>query len=449
MSGHDDGLGAGGDTDPRRRRRALLLQAVVGVASLAAAAAVLLLGLNLRDEDRDGSVQPAFAGASGAAERGAYLARAGNCMGCHTAPGGAQMAGGRRVETPFGSVYAPNLTPDDDTGLGRWTEADFWRALHNGRSRDGHLLAPAFPYPNYTQVTREDAGALFAYLRALPPVRRPAEPHGLRWPYGTQPALAVWRALYFRPGVFEADPARDASWNRGAYLVRGLGHCEACHTSRNALGGSAGQGEFSGGMVPMQRWYAPALASGSPAGTGADPRTGGGADDAGQVAALLRDGVSSHGAVIGPMADVVATSTQHLTDADIAAMAGFLRTLPPLPAATETIEPAAPSVLRMGGALYHDHCERCHGDMGQGAAGAYPPLAGNRSVLLASPVNVVQAIIAGGYPPSTPGNPRPYGMPPFAATLDEGQVAAVATYIRQSFGNRAPAVSAVDVARSR
>ncbi|HEU5437171.1 MAG TPA: cytochrome c, partial [Telluria sp.] len=180
--------------------------------------------------------------------RGAYLARAGDCMACHTARGGAAYAGGRSLQTPFGSIAAPNITPDRDTGIGAWTADDFWRALHNGKSRDGRLLYPAFPYTNYTKVTRPDADALFAFLKTVPAVRQASAGHQLRFPYNTQAALAAWRLLYFKPAVFAADPARSVQWNRGAYLVDGLGHCSACHSSRNAAG--AGDATLGGGLIP-------------------------------------------------------------------------------------------------------------------------------------------------------------------------------------------------------
>ena len=178
---------------------------------------------------------PAAASEATLVARGEYLVRAGSCLGCHTEPGGEPYAGGRAIETPFGIVYGPNLTPDVATGLGAWTGDDFWRALHNGKARDGRLLYPAFPYPNYTRLERADADAMLAYLRSLPPVAKANRPHALDFPFDQAAALAVWRALFFRPGHFEPDPARTASWNRGAYLVETLGHCNACHSQRNAL----------------------------------------------------------------------------------------------------------------------------------------------------------------------------------------------------------------------
>ena len=197
-------------------------------------------------------------------ERGRYLARLGNCMGCHTTRGGPEYAGGRAIDTPFGAVYSPNITADRDTGIGAWSADDFWRALHEGRSRDGRLLAPAFPYPNYTRVARADADALFAYLRTVAPVAQANRPHALQFPFGTQAAMWAWRTLFFRPGVYEPESERSVEWNRGAYLVQGLGHCGACHTPRNALGAARNSQWLAGGMIPVQNWYCLLYTSPSP-----------------------------------------------------------------------------------------------------------------------------------------------------------------------------------------
>jgi len=373
--------------------------------------------------------------------RGEYLARAGDCMACHTAPGGAPYAGGRVIATPFGVVYAPNLTPDADTGLGRWTTAEFWRALHNGRSKDGRLLYPAFPYPNYTRVTREDADAIFAYLQSLPAVAQPARAHALRFPYGTQAALAVWRALFFAPADAAPDPAQTAQWNRGAYLVNGLGHCAACHTPRNALGATRDARAFGGGLIPVQNWYAPALNAASEAGLAGWP-----VED---VVALLRTGVAPHGGVSGPMAEVVFRSTQYLSGEDLRAMAVYLRALPPQERAPAAWSKPPAAALERGAKVYEQRCAECHGDAGQGKPGAFPALAGNRAVVMADPTNVVRAVLQGGYLPATAGNPRPYGMPPFMQVLGDEEVAAVATYIRNAWGNQAPAVATMEVYRTR
>jgi mono/diheme cytochrome c family protein len=375
--------------------------------------------------------------------RGAYLARVGNCMLCHTERGGASYAGGRPVETPFGTVYSSNLTPDAETGLGSWSAAHFRRALHEGISRDGRLLYPVFPYTHTTRVTGADADALFDYLRSLPPMNKPNRQHRLRWPYSTQAALAVWRALYFRPERFVDDPARSRDWNRGAYLVQGLAHCGACHTARNALGGTRDVMDLSGGIIPMQNWYAPSLASASEAGVADWPLE--------DIQRLLATGVSPRGTVLGPMAEVVLHSTQYLDPGDIRAMAVYLKSLPPTPADTDPREVprASGTMLERGGKLYEQHCASCHGDNGKGVNGAYPALAGNRAVTMPVTANLVQVVLNGGFPPATRGHPRPFGMPPFAMTMSDADVAAVLTYVRSSWNNRAAPVTELAVAQQR
>jgi cytochrome c553 len=374
-------------------------------------------------------------------ERGAYLARAGDCAACHTERGGAPYAGGRGIDTPFGTVYASNLTPDPGTGLGRWSADDFWQALHHGRSRDGRLLVPAFPYTATTRVTREDADALFAYLRSLPAVAKPNRAHALRFPFDTQAAIAAWRALFFRPGVFEPDPKQSAAWNRGAYLVTGLGHCAACHAPRNLLGATRDAPALGGGPMPQARWYAPSLAAAAEGGVADWP--------AQDVVALLRDGRTARGTALGPMAEVVFRSTQHLSAEDLAAVATYLKALPASPAASAPARVAHPAVNARGAQLYRDHCASCHGEQGEGAAGVYAPLAGRRTVTMASPANAIRMVIAGGFPPATAGNPRPYGMPPFGQVLGDEDIEAVVSYIRQAWGNAAPAVTLSDVQRAR
>jgi len=418
-------------------RGLMRLAAVVVV--IGALLIALIAWLNVRGEEplvADAATTPASAEQ---VERGAYLARAGNCMGCHTERGGAAFAGGRGVPTPFGTVFAPNLTPDATHGLGQWTAAEFWRALHHGRARDGRLLYPAFPYPNYTRVTRADSDAIFAYLRSLPAVAQPNHPHELQFPFDQQAALAVWRALYFRPATPEADATRSADWNRGAYLVDGLGHCNACHASRNALGATATPLDLAGGLIPVQNWYAPSLAS---------PLEAGVADWAdADVVALLKTGISARGAVMGPMSEVVSGSTQHLSDPDLRAMAAYLKALPQPEVARNVGSPAP--VDGPGAKLYEKHCVQCHGDQGEGVPGAYPALAGSRAVTMTSAANLVHVVLEGGFPPATAGNPRPYGMPPFATVLSNEDVAALLTHLRGSWGNRAAPVSAVDVGRFR
>ena len=377
--------------------------------------------------------RPVARALSADAGRGAYLVAAGDCVACHTVPGDAPFAGGRAIETPFGSIHASNITPDADTGIGAWSKEDFWRALHEGRSRDGRLLYPAFPYPSFTQVSRTDADAMYDYLRTVPAVPRANSPHELRFPYGTQAALKAWRALFFRPAAFEPDASRGAEWNRGAYLARGLGHCDACHASRNLLGAVTHSLDLGGGLIPMQKWYAPPLAS---------------SREPDHVVAFLKGGATPRGTAMGPMAEVVYRSTQHLAPADARAIAVYLAGLPQ-PAPAEEESAPAPATVARGAAVYGEHCAQCHGDRGEGAGSAYPALVRNLSVVTPLPANVVKAILYGGYAPSTAANPRPYGMPPFFGTLSDRDVAAVATYLRVSWGNRASPVSTLEVERYR
>jgi len=373
--------------------------------------------------------------------RGEYLARAGNCTGCHTAPGGAPFAGGRPIRTPFGDVYSTNLTPDPATGIGDWTTADFWRAMHHGRSKDGRLLYPAFPYPSYTYVTREDTDAIFAYLMSLEPVASPRIEPDLRFPYDSRLALRVWRALYFRPAELEPDAERDETWNRGAYLVEGLGHCKACHSPRGRLGGIDPDAAYAGGRLPGAGWEAPPL---NPTGAMTDA-------EAKDLATLLATGISKRTALSGPMADVVFDSLQHLSDEDIDAIVAYVRTLPAAPPAPPSRRTFSPEryreTLARGASIYRERCADCHGANGKGKAYVYPPLAGNRLVTAPEPTNLIRNVMLGGFPPSTHGNPRPHGMPPFAHRLGAADAAAVLTYVRSAWGNAAPPVTAADVER--
>ncbi|MEO9080197.1 MAG: cytochrome c [Rhodanobacter sp.] len=373
--------------------------------------------------------------------RGEYLANVGDCAACHTAQGGVRYAGGRSLSTAFGDVPAPNLTPDPETGLGQWTFNDFWHALHHGTGREGQLLYPVFSYTSFTKVTRADALAIFAYLKSLPPVTRAATPLGLKFPYSVRSSLLAWRTLYFKPGVFQPDPGQSATWNRGAYLVEGLGHCNECHAPRNALGATDKHGQLTGGQIPQMHWYAPDLST----------RRGGGLEgwSTQDIVDLLKRGQSAKGAAFGPMAEVVHNSTQYITDDDLHAMATYLQSLPP------RVPPANTSLLKVatnhaqGGTIYDKQCAQCHGSDGAGIVGIYPPLDGNTSVNEPTGINAIRSVLLGGFPPVTVGNPQPYSMPPFARHLTDEDIAAVVNYIRQSWSNRATGVSAAQVGNLR
>ncbi len=269
----------------------------------------------------------------------------------------------------------------------------------------------------------------------------PDRQNELRFPYSNRSLLYGWRALYFKEGEYRPDAARDAEWNRGAYLVAGLGHCSTCHTAINALGGSSDEKAFAGGLIPMQNWYAPSLTLNKEAGLGEWPLQ--------DIVALLKDGNSPKGAVYGPMAEVVHNSLQYLTDPDIKAMAIYLKTLPESAApskraATYAMQPA-PNVMGLGRVIYRMNCAGCHGPGGRGELPAYPPLAQNHSIEMESAVNAIRMVLNGGYPPQTTGNHRPYGMPPFAQIMNDEDIAAVVTYIRMSWGNRGRPVTAAEV----
>jgi mono/diheme cytochrome c family protein len=423
--------------------RRLLARTAMAIVVIVAMLSALVVWRNFRDEapidDRTG----AFSFTAEQVERGEYLARAGNCVACHTMRGGAPYAGGLGVATPFGTIYSSNITPDAKTGIGTWNAGHFWRAMHNGRSKEGRLLYPAFPYPSYTQITREDSDAIFAYLMSLPAVAQLRPAHALRFPYDSQLALAVWRALFFEPGTFEPESRQSAEWNRGAYLVRGPGHCVACHSRRNVFGAVSESMELSGGVVPMTGWYAPSLLS---------EREAGVADwDSEHVVAFLATGVSPNGSAMGPMAEVVFRSTQYLTRDDLRAMAVFLKTLPQAESAPVPAQPRG-AVLPSpdaGRTIYERECADCHGKDGKGAAGAYPALAGNRAVMMNVPANVIRVVLSGGYLPATRGNPRPFGMPPFAHVLNDADIAAVVSYVRGAWGNDAAPVTQLQVSRYR
>ncbi|BBB99070.1 MULTISPECIES: c-type cytochrome [Bradyrhizobium] len=370
--------------------------------------------------------------------KGEYLARAGDCIACHTAREGMTFAGGLPMKTPFGTLYTSNITPDPQTGIGTWTSDQFYQMMHNGRFPDGGLVYPAMPFASYTKVTREDSDAIYAYLRTVPPVRQLNKPHDLTFPFNNRSLILGWRTLFFREGEFKPDPTKSAEWNRGNYLVEGLGHCGMCHTPINALGGSKQSQAFEGGLISMQNWYAPSLTS--------NKETGLGDWTIEEIVDYLRKGVSAKGAVYGPMAEVVYNSLQYLNDDDARAMAVYLKGLaqggPPEKASTSLPSAESSLLLSFGKSIYDRDCASCHGAVGQGMPPDYPPLAGNQSIQMVSAVNPIRMVLNGGYPPGTSGNPMPHGMPPFAQKLSDDEVAAVVTYIRTAWGNRGEPVSA-------
>jgi mono/diheme cytochrome c family protein len=431
---------------PRRASASLVCRALtVGLVATGGAALLHALDAPLIAAAHAADTTPATAAHGGNTDtrpdivkRGEYLARAGDCIACHTAPRGKLFAGGLAMETPFGTLYSPNITPDAQYGIGAWSEEAFFKMMRTGRKPDGTLIYPAMPIAQYTKVTREDSNAIFAFLRTVEPVREPNRKHTLRFPFNQRDLLYGWRTLYFREGEFQPDPTRSVEWNRGAYLVEGLGHCTMCHTRINMLGGSSPREQFAGGLIPVQNWYAPSLTS--------DKDGGLGDWSIEDIVDLLQAGISKRGAVYGPMAEVTYHSLQYLTDEDIRAIAVYLKSLPDVQGRKSG--PSAPtntSVFALGKQIYADKCALCHGANGEGQLPHYPPLAGNQSIEMDSAVNPIRIVLNGGFPPGTMRNPQPYGMPPFGQELNDTEAAAVVTFIRTAWGNHGLPVTAREV----
>lgn len=363
--------------------------------------------------------------------RGRYLTRLGDCQACHTQAGHEPFSGGRAIETPFGVIYTPNITPDPATGIGAWSADDFYKAMHEGIGKNGEYLYPAFPFPSYTRLGRADVDAIRAYLRTVEPVRRHNRPDNLRWPYSWRSVMRIWRHLYFEPGAYEPDPNRSDAWNRGAYLIKGLAHCGACHTTRNRWGAKKQKLALAGSNLPIDGWLAPNITPSPHGGIGDWP--------AGALKRFLTTGRSERGDALGPMRDVVQSSLQYIRPDDLDAMLVYLRSVPPLdtarparvrPASAESKQPLP------GELLYHKHCSGCHGDDGRAKHEYYPDLRDNPVVLRNNPTNLVLVILRGGFQAATRDNPYPYSMPPFGFKLKDAQVAAIANYVRRNWSRR-------------
>jgi mono/diheme cytochrome c family protein len=369
--------------------------------------------------------------------KGAQLAAIGNCQVCHTAEGGRSFAGGRPIGTPVGTFYGTNITPDPDTGIGRWSEQAFVRALREGIDRDGRHLYPAFPYEYYTRLSDEDIHALYAYIATREPVRAQNRPHDLRAPFNMRALLGTWKALYFERGAFRPDPGRDAQWNRGAYLVNGLGHCGACHTPRGFLGAEKKDERFSGGVA--EGWHGPALDARSPAPM---PWT------AEQLFKYLRTGLDdAHAIAAGPMEPVV-RNLARAPEEDVRAMAAYLEALAGPPSAERRKKAdaalaqakAASRANGSGAEIYAGTCAACHDRGREAGSGGALPLALGTAVTIPTSSNLLRITLEGIAPPEgEPGR----AMPGFADALTDGQVKDLAAYIRSEFG-RAAAWTDVD-----
>jgi mono/diheme cytochrome c family protein len=374
-------------------------------------------------------------------ERGRYLARAGDCEACHTDDKGKPFAGGRPVPTPFGTIYATNITPDRETGIGQWSDAQFWNAMHDGIRPGGQHLYPAFPYPWFTRLSGEDVLAIRAYLETVQPVHQENKVPGLPWYLDWRGSVAVWNALFFKDGTYVPDPGKSAQWNRGAYLVEGLGHCGACHSPKNVLGSVKKADRFQGGTG--EGWFATSLTK--------NAREGLGAWSAKDIVEYLKTGANDRARAMGPMAEVVRHSTMHLSDDDLYAIAAYLKDMPgddgTKPAQTTASNDTG--ALGRGKLLYADQCAACHMADGSGVPGVFPPIKGNTGLHAHDPQSLARLVLEGAHSARTPEKPEGFAMPGFADKLSDAEVADLLTYIRASFGNRASSVTANQVADVR
>jgi mono/diheme cytochrome c family protein len=371
-------------------------------------------------------------------EKGRYLTTVADCVACHTVPNvGKPFAGGRPIETPFGVITASNITPDADTGIGAWNDEQFDNAVRKGVRPDGSRLYPAMPYPAYTKMTRDDVRAIRAYLATVEPVHQPVKSNTLPFPFNIRAAMRVWDALYFTDGEFQPDSRQPPAWNRGAYLVQGPGHCTACHTPKTLLGGDKTGDNLRG--FNLQGWFAPDI-------TG-DVKQGLGQWSEADITLYLKTGHNKFTAATGPMSEEIVNSTSQYSDSDLGAMATYLKSLsgqqdapPPQPAS---------AVMTAGQAIYRDQCSACHGLDGKGVAMLFPSLAQSSLAHASDPTSAIHLVLRGGRSVATKAEPTAPGMPSFDWQLNDDQVAAVLTYIRNAWQIAAAPVSAETVGKAR
>jgi mono/diheme cytochrome c family protein len=382
--------------------------------------------------------------------RGATLAAIGNCNVCHTKEGGAPYTGGRRIATPFGDIYSTNITPDSETGIGRWTEAAFTRAMREGVSRDGHNLYPAFPYDHMTKMRDDDIKAVYAFIMARQPVHATKPENNLEFPFNQRALAGAWRLLFLVRGVYEPDRTKSEEWNRGAYLVEGLAHCGACHTPRNLLGAERNDEPYAGGE--SEGWIAPALNGASPA---AVPWT------AERLYSYFREGQDAlHGVAAGPMAPVV-RNLRGVPDTDVRAIALYVADLAGAPSPErqreaerivartrgQTVERSAarqPAASGEGAQIYAGACAQCHGDAGRMPTNPALNLALSTAVRASEPANLVRIVLDGIHPAQGSAGPL---MPGFGTALTDGQITALADFVRANFSDRGPWSNTEDAVR--
>jgi mono/diheme cytochrome c family protein len=366
-------------------------------------------------------------------DAGRYQVVLGDCAGCH----GQNLAGGVALATPFGTLVTSNITPDKDTGIGNWSGEDFRQAMKLGIAPGGKLLYPAMPYPAYAHMSDGDVASLWSYLRGVKPVKNAVNVNQLRFPFNLRFMMRGWNILFFNPAPTANKPEKGAAWNRGAYLVSGPGHCGACHTPKNFFGADKSV-SLSG--ASLQGWWAPDL--------GGDAKSGLGAWSAAQVVEYLKTGRNAYSLASGPMAEAVENSTSKMNDSDLHAIAVYLKDLP-VGSGNGGGVSGIEARMKSGAALYQVNCAACHSGNGKGAPVLFPPLAGNALVNQSSPETLVRAVLAGTKGAATAKAPTGAAMPSFAWKLGDAQVADILTYVRNNWGNAAPAVDAGAVAKIR
>lgn len=372
-------------------------------------------------------------------QRGRYVTILADCAACHTDPVENQpFAGGRPIETPFGNVIAANITPDRETGIGNWTDAQFDTAVRGGKAPDGTRLYPAMPFPYYTRMTREDVLAIRAYLNTLSPVHHAVQSDQLPFPFNIRATMSLWDAMYFEPGMLKPDATKSAQWNRGAYLVQGPGHCPACHTPKTRLGGDESKERLAG--YSLQGWFAPNISD--------DDNVGLGRWSQADIVSYLKTGHNRFAGASGPMAEEIANSSSRMTDPDLQAIAVYLKAEPGRVPQALPLAPADPMMVA-GAAIYRDLCSACHSPDGSGVPYLIPNLAESSSVASREPTSVLQVLLRGARTVATDKEPTAPAMPAFDWQLTDAQIAAVATYVRNSWGHAAPAIAAGDVKKAR
>ncbi|HEY0290379.1 MAG TPA: cytochrome c [Pseudomonas sp.] len=371
-------------------------------------------------------------------EKGRYLATVGDCTACHTLPGKPLFSGGVILDTPFGKLAGANITPDPVNGIGRWTFDDFQKVMSKGHSLDGKLLYGAMPYTAYTKVRREDNQAIFAYLQTIDPVDNKVETNQLPFPFNVRTSLIGWNLLNFKEGEFKPHPDKSEQWNRGAYLVEGLAHCGTCHTPKGLTGGDKNDQFLMG--ANLQGWVAPNITTNAHDGIGAWSE-----DD---IIKYLKTGANRFDIASGPMAEEVEHSSQHWKDEDLMAVAVYLKdgakpAEPPKPLA------ANDAAMVAGKAIYADRCSACHTPNGEGAEHLFPKLAAAPLINSNDPSSLIRVVLAGSRAGATDAAPTAPAMPAFGWNLSDDNVANVLTYVRNTWGNAAPAVSSSDVKEMR